>query len=48
MNPSPFPYGLETSRDLHTIIIVRDSGQPFGFCFPDIHVARHILPGSSL
>src|SRR5471032_3549644 len=29
MNPSPFSCGLETSRDLHTIV-VRDSGQPFG------------------
>jgi hypothetical protein len=29
MNPSPFPYGLETSRDLQTII-VRDSGLPVG------------------
>jgi hypothetical protein len=29
MNPSPFPYGLETSRDLHTIV-VRDPGLPFG------------------
>jgi hypothetical protein len=29
MNPSPFPYGLETSRDLQTIV-VRDSGLPLG------------------
>jgi hypothetical protein len=29
MNPSPFPCGQETSRDLH-IIVVRDPGLPFG------------------
>ena len=29
VNPSSFPHGRETSRDLHTIAI-RDSGQPVG------------------
>jgi hypothetical protein len=30
MYSSPFPYSLETSRDLHSIV-VRDSGHCFGF-----------------
>jgi hypothetical protein len=29
VNPSPFPFGLETSRDLHSVV-VRDPGLPFG------------------
>ena len=34
MNPSLFPYGRETSKDLHTIN-VRDPGQVFGLRIPN-------------
>jgi hypothetical protein len=43
MNPSLFPYGRETSKDLHTIA-VRDPGHSFGLPNPEYpwRVAQHV------